>query len=345
MKIVNLVALSIASLVGFFTGWHINSDAGNPARKLPIQGSYPSQQFAPAAPNNDERFHWSQLESDDFSKYIANLRRIGCPEPIITAIIKGRLFADAQARVNAIFNPLSRYWSSPQELKAVDDEIALIRAQRDQSFRSLDLDTSTEITDDGLSVEQHKHVAEANKLFSHMALGPSATPEQWGNFLANRAARVQYLAQYMSPDELLTYRINQDGNALGIGQLINSINPSDSEFTQAFSQLDGEDLSRTNGFLRPDLEAKLQSALGDTRYAEYQQQMLPGNFLFNSFVQDNLLTADQISSLRNARSTFGTDPGAVNNVDYINAVAQVIGNARLTAKYFQMPVLYMAPSK
>ena len=32
-------------------------------------------------------FHWSQIESDDYVRYVANLRAIGCPEPILRSIL------------------------------------------------------------------------------------------------------------------------------------------------------------------------------------------------------------------------------------------------------------------
>ncbi|MEI6481758.1 MAG: hypothetical protein WCO19_05670, partial [Candidatus Saccharibacteria bacterium] len=44
-------------------------------------------QAAPPAP----RFHWSQIESEDFSVYVTNLRQIGCPEATIKEIVKSEI--------------------------------------------------------------------------------------------------------------------------------------------------------------------------------------------------------------------------------------------------------------
>src|SRR4051794_20722355 len=36
-------------------------------------------------------FHWSQIESDDYSHFIANLRGIGCPEQTLRSIIEAEI--------------------------------------------------------------------------------------------------------------------------------------------------------------------------------------------------------------------------------------------------------------
>jgi hypothetical protein len=36
-------------------------------------------------------FQWAMLESDDYQTYIANLRAVGCPEPVLRDLIAAEL--------------------------------------------------------------------------------------------------------------------------------------------------------------------------------------------------------------------------------------------------------------
>ncbi|CAN5763575.1 hypothetical protein BH11VER1_BH11VER1_29840 [soil metagenome] len=42
---------------------------------------------------SENKFHWSELESEDYNVYIARLRNIGCPESTIRDIVQGELHA------------------------------------------------------------------------------------------------------------------------------------------------------------------------------------------------------------------------------------------------------------
>lgn len=53
--------------------------------------SPPEPQPAPRPANQPAPFRWSQLESSDYRVYIANLRRVGCPELTIRELVKADL--------------------------------------------------------------------------------------------------------------------------------------------------------------------------------------------------------------------------------------------------------------
>lgn len=56
-------------------------------------------------------FHWSEVEAADYRQYIANLRAVGCPEPIIRDIIQADVNQLFAARVQAIWKPtVTAYW-------------------------------------------------------------------------------------------------------------------------------------------------------------------------------------------------------------------------------------------
>ena len=86
--LVNLVLL--AGLVSMRTGREVSPApmvaGGNPDREQPIRIAAlvapPAKQLAQPEP-----FHWSQLESSDYNTYVKNLRRIGCPEATLQAIV------------------------------------------------------------------------------------------------------------------------------------------------------------------------------------------------------------------------------------------------------------------
>lgn len=291
-------------------------------------------------PEASIKFHWSQIESQNLTTYKENLRGVGCPDRTINSIIRGIVLRRYQAKVNAIFNPLAHFWSSQSELDELDRRIKGIRAERDNLLASLGL-TSNEVDVNGLSQEKQQFVNKALDLYPKNMPAPGASDQEWSDFLTSRRARVNYLSQYLSPEELLAYRINSDGNASGIANLLSSINPSEEEYKSVFISLDGENLNTTNGLLTPDLEAKLKLALGDQRYAEYQEQTTLNNVVWNTFAQFSNLSAAQLNQLEALRANYGDSPESKFNQDYQNAVLNIVGNRTEVERFFSNPFLYI----
>lgn len=283
-----------------------------------------------------QSFNWRAVESEDIEQFVANLRRIRCPEQTIGDIIRARVFALYQARVNRIFNPLAAYWMSPAEAQAIDGQVKAIRKERDQLLASLNLQLSTGSPVSGVPTEKQRYISEAASLYPKVYPGLDATTEEWQRALEGRRARIGYLSQFLSADELLTYRITQDGNAPGVALLLRDIDATDDEFRKAFSALDGENLSRSNGVLRPDLEARLQQALGDDRYAQYREQSAPENAMFSQFVHSCNLTDQQIRQLKDLRDAADT----MTMSQYRDAVAGVLESSVRVNAYFSQPLVY-----
>lgn len=67
-------------------------------------------------------FHWSQLESSDYSAYVKNLRAIGCPEPTLRTIVTADVDAWHQARSLELERKLEDFdklsWSEKLSLNA-----------------------------------------------------------------------------------------------------------------------------------------------------------------------------------------------------------------------------------
>ena len=56
-------------------------------------------------------FRWEQVQSDELTNYVANLRGTGCPEETIRDIIRGELVEQFLARRRVLLEPWQRrYW-------------------------------------------------------------------------------------------------------------------------------------------------------------------------------------------------------------------------------------------
>src|SRR5437867_9433034 len=82
--------------------------------------------------------HWGTLESDDHSRYIANLRSIGCPDETIADIIKadvGKLFKARRLELAGATHGI-KYWkpgnpfAQAMNPEAVQKRQELAREQR-----------------------------------------------------------------------------------------------------------------------------------------------------------------------------------------------------------------------
>lgn len=80
-----------------------------------------------------QNFVWSQIESDDYPTYIANLRRIGCPEPTIRDIIVAdvnQLFA--RRRATEVVTAQQQWWRSDPDPGVSREAIERVRSLEDE---------------------------------------------------------------------------------------------------------------------------------------------------------------------------------------------------------------------
>lgn len=304
----------------------------------PARNGEAGRQTAEAA---QEHFDWSQVESDDLGQFVANLHAAGCPEPIIGDIVRARVFAHYQAKVNSIFDPLARYWSTAAQQKLVAAEVKAIRQERDRVLAELNLQSPAFDASSALPPEKQRYVSDAFKLHPGRVLAPDATPQQRAAVLDARKARVGYLSKFLDPEELLTYRITQDGNPYTTANLLAGINPTPEEFRKVFGVLDGEDTSLTNSFLAPDLEAKLKAALGDDRYTQYRNDLESGNFNFRMWARATSLTDEQTQQLVALRSSAR----AMDAQQYLQAVTNIIRDQAVLARFVSNPMIYQRRQK
>jgi hypothetical protein len=83
----------------------------------------------------NEPFHWSQLESEDYRVYTANLRGIGCPEATVRDIIVADVRELFQRRLRELVEPVvSRFW----ELIGNKEQMEAMVKEKEQQLDSLE---------------------------------------------------------------------------------------------------------------------------------------------------------------------------------------------------------------
>jgi hypothetical protein len=195
----------------------------------------------------------------------------------------------------------------------------------------------------GLSREKQERVKEAFRDSPGIRITLETSDADREQAIANRRARITYLANYLTPQELLDYRINQDGMGPPLAVMLRDINPGEAEFIKVFLALDNEELNRPNGKLRPDLEEKLKEALGPDRYREYQEEQLPQNSLLHQLGREFGLSLEQIQQLKDLRAKMKDRTTREDMVAYRNSVGAILNNSSAESIFFSSPTLYLLP--
>lgn len=124
--IVTITAVSSLGLAGALA-YFLNSSASSTAvatlEPLPLAAPPEHTSTTVRHFTNVVRVDWNQVESDDYRKYIANLRAIGCPETTIRDIIIADVNKLFEARELALMGPRPKfeYWRR-EKREPVSDE-------------------------------------------------------------------------------------------------------------------------------------------------------------------------------------------------------------------------------
>jgi len=121
------VVLNLALALGL--GWEMKSAPPQTAQVAPV--AFTNVIVSSNKTNIVVRrqfFNWSELESDDYPTFVANLRRIGCPEITVRDIIIADVNqAFAQRRATEVTSAESQWWKSEPDMNQT--EIALKKMQ------------------------------------------------------------------------------------------------------------------------------------------------------------------------------------------------------------------------
>lgn len=256
-------------------------------------------------------FAWSDIESPDYSTYVANLRKIGCPEKTIRDIVVADVNAQYAERIaREVVLPEQQWWKpDPQTeiLQSAADQIRALEAEKEQLLAQLlgpnwksDLPppTADPIRLDGPvlgqltpEIKAQLFEIEANSRRAVDALTKEAAEQGRG---ADSAAlhRIQQdtrtrLAQILAPDQLEEYLLRYSAVAENMRSELRGFGADADEFRKIFRARDPfeQQLSAlvTNDPAsqgrRVELErlrdAAVQQAVGPERFQLYQLTQSP----------------------------------------------------------------------
>jgi hypothetical protein len=210
-------------------------------------------------------FDWSNLESTNYQEFTANLRTTGCPETTIIAIIKAdlnRLYAPKFGRAATAGNfangrrqPALRL----QRERELENEIDSIL------YQQLGLQRPPRFANLLFKAEQQARIAEAQVLFPPAVMS-STNSDAMEQSKQNKEARLQFLSSYLSPQQLLYYKLEREGGALQVHSLLMGIRPNKEEFLRVAAALDENESIGLGGFSDPQVSKALQKGLSPERF-------------------------------------------------------------------------------
>jgi hypothetical protein len=260
------VALNLALLI--VVAWFANksktpaaaplvrsSPAPSPAADSPA-GTPVTSASAPEINKPIQPFDWRLVESEDYKKYIANLRAIGCPEETIRDIISAdvkKLF-DARKRAATSTNKFE-FWKNQNFFAGMMDEDKIKQSQElarerrallkellgtepEEKPDLLGAMNPFETMLDFLSPSKQTEVAEIfQKYQAKMAKALSGgTPdaEDMKKLTGAYKEMDAELAKILTPQELEDYQLRLSQTAMSMRMQLASFNPNEQEFREIF---------------------------------------------------------------------------------------------------------------
>ncbi|MEY4199978.1 MAG: hypothetical protein RLZZ265_1718 [Verrucomicrobiota bacterium] len=253
-----------------------------------------------------QKFDWSSVESDDYKKYIANLRAIGCPEETIRDIITADVNKLYESRRKALAGPPKKFefWKPGVMMGgAVDPE-------RTEKERALNLEKRALLTEllgsapdekpDLLASTANQLEAmfdflpsdKRNKVFETMQdmqtkmqkamKGGTPDPDDLRKLMKESEAT---LASLLTPQELLDYNLRFSITANTMRMQLAGFEPTEQEFLEIYKRRKAYDDEFSGGFGGPlnlkgeekqrqqtaekALEDQVKNLLGGDRYTDY----------------------------------------------------------------------------
>jgi hypothetical protein len=258
---------------------------------------------------------WSDLESTNYSIYIANLRGIGCPEETVRDIIVADVNQLFSARRNAeVTLPSQQWWRTEPDpevaaaarakLAALDEERRQLLTQLlgpgwdsegrhfepPQPFPALDgpllgsLSSETKAAVHSVEAARRAALRELHETAAREGRSPSARELA----AIEQAARAK-LAELLGPAELEEYSLRYSPQADRLREQLRDFEPTAEEFRALFRATEpieselaqlSEQTDAASVLRRRELEARreavVREALGQERFAYHQLTRQPG---------------------------------------------------------------------
>ncbi len=255
-----------------------------------------------------QKFDWSSVESDDYKKYIANLRAIGCPEETIRDIITADVNKLYEAKRKELAGPKKKFefWKpSGFMAAAVDPErtekeralnkekralltqllgtapdekpdiMAGVNSQLEAMFDFLPTDKRTKVFD--LMQDMQTKMQKAMK-------GGAPDPVDMKKLFKESEAAI---ATVLTPEEMLDYNLRFSMTANTMRMQLAGFEPTEQEFLELFQRrkayddeygsafggglnLKGEEKAKQEA-AKKALDDSIKAQLGEQRYADYKR--------------------------------------------------------------------------
>ena len=213
-----------------------------------------------------ERFHWSQIEADDYQTYVENLRRIGCPEETIRDLVKqdlDKLYDQRKADILSKAPARKEYWKTgnpsalsrpssatssqmaqldreknevlgdlfgSQGVAAINRPSPLARA-RSQSKSGYAMDFIPEETKAELNTLEREFGSE---LLKKMAQG-ATDAQDMAEIRRMRTERDDRIATMLTPEQKTEYDLRKSPTAANMRLQMDGFDPSEDEFRDIFA--------------------------------------------------------------------------------------------------------------
>jgi len=261
----------------------------------------------PHAASNPPAFQWTQVETEDYRAYLANLRKIGCPEQTVRDIITADLVQSyAPKRFQALTNRYAafKYWSATPTDSAARSELERQRREIDEEMKwamrellgedfvppSTAQDWKMAELEQQLSgLTADKRNAVRNLLIQYnetdQQIRALASGQNLSENLADRARVIEAydrkrveLQKLLSPEELQYVELSTSWTADNLRRGAVKFNPSPAEFQILFQEWQAYDemLARLHasgqqdpGSLQEPMQTSLRQRLGEERAREF----------------------------------------------------------------------------
>lgn len=307
-----------AALVLTFKSKSVPADPAVPAPTAPGQGKATGTRIkqgadaaASAAPAG-QLFDWRLVESEDYKKYIANLRAIGCPEETIRDIIVADVNKLYESKRKELAGPRKKFefWKPSGMMGAAFDP------ERTEKERALNKEKRALITELLGSAPDDKPdilAGAASQLEAMFDFLPAEKRSKVFELMQDMQTKMQKamkggvmdpedirkamkesetaLAAVLSPEELLDYNLRFSMTANMMRMQLAGFEPTEQEFLALFKQrkayddefglaglgnanLKGAEKEKQKS-AEQQLDAQIRQQLGEERYLEYKRSQDP----------------------------------------------------------------------
>lgn len=308
-----------------------------------LQGGYRTDRTAMALPDQEQGaaqpaqgppseevipFKWDRIESTNYQQFVENLRTVGCPEPTIRAVVRAELeryYAPRFAKIAQSDN-YANLPAQNRERRAKRDELA--NEIDSVMYDQLGIQRPVRSASPLFTLDEEGRITQALTQFPRIRTEPTDS-DGMARAESNRLARVQFLSQYFTPEQMLYYKLDREGDGLRIERLLQGMQPTKDEFLGVAKVVESKDTALVNGAFKADVAEALQSALSSDRFALLQLLQRPEYQRIFSFARQYQLPDDATAALVSLRRNAFTQDEAA----YRQKVLAVLTQPQMAAGY------------